>query len=353
MIPNGISKIFKIKRKQTSADSFAPWISLAQSLPHALLVVDRNLTIKYANSRATQQFGTTKMVGVPLINITISHGIENLVQKAISSNAATHDEFSIRGKVDQIAEVRAWPDPLDKKSIYILIEDVSELRRLETVRRDFVANVSHELRTPLTNIRAMAETLADCGPDDHAIVTRFQEQIVSEVDRLSNIVGDLLTLGVVQSLMPERESFDLARSCYDIIEQIMPSVEEKALELRYSIPESLVISANPTQIAQVIINLLDNAVSYTNQGTIDLKLTKEGEWIKLTISDTGIGISSEHTGRIFERFYRVDKGRSRESGGTGLGLSIVKNIVESHGGTITIESMLNRGSQFTVNLPLE
>jgi len=340
-------------RKKALIDKLAatPWHSLAESLPHALLVVDRKADVLYSNSQAIALFENSNLVGLPILNVTLSHGIDKLVRDCIQTRIIDSAEYSLRGRSDLITQVRVWPDPKEPNWIYVLIEDISELRRLETVRTDFVANVSHELRTPLTNIRAMAETLADCGLEDQAIFDRFQSQIVSEVDRLSNIVGDLLTLGLAESLLPVTELIDLVPICYDVIEQNTPNAEEKGLEITSSLPNSLCINANPTQITQVLINLLDNAVNYTNKGSVKLTLEEVEGFAEIKISDSGIGISSEHLNRVFERFYRVDKGRSRISGGTGLGLSIVKHIVEQHGGTISALSMLNRGSEFTVRLP--
>ena len=225
------------------------------------------------------------------------------------------------------------------------------MRRLERIRQDFVSNVSHELRTPLTIIRAKAETLADDPDTDLATRTRYLQNITDEVDRLTYISADLLTLSTAESSKITKTETDLAAMLRSTVQKLEPKVKEKGLEISFEGPPSLMIQANETQMSQVALNLIDNAINYSTDGAVSVRLGRRGPDIEFEVTDTGIGIASDHLPRIFERFYRVDKGRSRATGGTGLGLAIVKHIVEAHGGRVMVESSLNQGSRFTVLLP--
>ena len=234
----------------------------------------------------------------------------------------------------------------------VLLDDVTELRRLETVRRDFVANVSHELRTPLASIRAMAETLQDGAVNDSAVAERFVNIIVGEVERLTRILEDLLILSRAESKMPERNLFPLNTLIQEVGERFQKQAEKAFVTLNVQTPAPLMATANRDQIEQVLVNLLDNAIKYTHGGgRVNLWAEENTEHIAVHVMDTGIGIMSQDVPRVFERFYRVDKARSRQSGGTGLGLSIVKHIVETHGGLVTVQSEYGRGSTFSFTLP--
>jgi len=243
--------------------------------------------------------------------------------------------------------VKAWPSPGDR--VFLSIFEITELRKLERIRKDFVANVSHEMRTPMTIIRAMAETLLD--EDDLQIKEKYLTKIISEVDRLSTISQDLLVLSTAESNPVRKQNCDLAEIVMGVVHQLEPKAREKGIEFTYDGPDTLSINANGAQMIQIALNLFDNAINYTADGKVSVSLSEQEHFVELTVSDTGIGISSEHLGRIFERFYRVDKARSRSTGGTGLGLSIVKHIAESHGGSVSVTSALNEGSTFVVKLP--
>ena len=220
---------------------------------------------------------------------------------------------------------------------------------MERVRKDFVGNVSHELRTPMTVIRAYAETMID--DDDEEQRKKYLPRIVSEVDRLTSITHDLLVLSTAESSPVRKGPCEMGNIIRYAVNLLMPQAKEKGLALTYEGPEDLDIEANASQITQVVVNLVENAIKYSNEGGVDLRLEDQGEYIRFDVTDTGIGIPEEHLPRLFERFYRVDKARSRASGGTGLGLSIVKHIVEAHGGSIHVDSAQNRGSTFSVVLP--
>ncbi len=238
----------------------------------------------------------------------------------------------------------------------IVLHDITALRRLENVRSDFVANVSHELKTPITSIKGYVETLLDGALNDDENVERFLTIILKQSDRLNLIIEDLLSLSRIEK--------DKKHDSISLIEQLLPpivlsSVEccrQKAMEKNISIvmdgAPATQIEANAQLLEQAIINLIDNAIKYSEDNAevrIAWRVNEKG--IYLQVEDQGVGIASEHIPRLFERFYRVDKARSRKQGGTGLGLSIVKHIVQAHRGTISVDSQPGIGSVFTIQFP--
>lgn len=238
----------------------------------------------------------------------------------------------------------------------IVLHDISELDGLERIRRDFVANASHELKTPITAIRGLTETILDDAEMDELTRKRFIKKIHVQSLRLSALVSDLMTISRLESSSAERhyEPIDLAEIIKRSASSVKNTYQEKQQKFDLDVPSARVmISGDMQAISQLIDNLLDNAVKYTPlEGSISVQLSVVNKLTKLTVKDTGIGISAQYQQRIFERFYRVDKARSRELGGTGLGLSIVRNIAEQHGGTIAVESRPGSGSIFTLMLPL-
>jgi len=236
--------------------------------------------------------------------------------------------------------------------VFVSVYEITELRRLERIRQDFVANVSHELRTPMTIIRSMAETLVDDEPSVSSRSTKYLNTIISEVDRLSMISQDLLILSAAESNPVRKQMCDIAEVFKGVVQQLETKSSEKGIYLDYKGPNQSIIEANTSQMTQVALNLVDNAIKYTTAGEIHVQLETGESSVRISVKDTGIGIPSDQIKRIFERFYRIDRARSRATGGTGLGLSIVKHIVEAHGGTVIVDSALNIGSTFIVELPI-
>jgi two-component system phosphate regulon sensor histidine kinase PhoR len=236
-----------------------------------------------------------------------------------------------------------------------VFHDITDLKRIEEMRKDFVANVSHELRTPLTSIKGYAETLCDEGMEDVPKAESFAQIILKHANRLSTLLQDLLSLTRLESESAPilRNEFDLRKVVDGAVLVVKPSAETKNLNIQTeAVPEKTMVWADRDQIGQALINLLDNAVKYTpERGSITVSVKDAGNEVHVTVADTGIGIPREHLNRIFERFYRVDKNRSRELGGTGLGLSIVKHIVQSHGGRVWVQTELEGGSAFSFSLP--
>ena len=332
------------ERHRTAVDQ------MAENLDVLIFLTDEETTILYANEKAIEAFKNPSPKGHRLLSVTMSNELEHLVKEVVQSGDPHTDELTFNHPSERNGIAKAWKDSSVKNRYFVTIYDITDLRRLERVRRDFVANVSHEFRTPLTTIRTMTETMID-DPDDAEIRDRYQNRIINEVDHLTSLTNDLLVLSVAESQTSQKEPCNIAEICVNTVQMLQPKALEKGLKLSYSGPSEVILTANPTQMSQIVINLTDNALSCTTQGSVVVKLESDERGITLEVHDTGIGIAGEHIPRIFERFYRVDKGRSRERGGTGLGLSIVRHLVESHGGRISVTSSLGVGSTFTINFP--
>jgi two-component system phosphate regulon sensor histidine kinase PhoR len=239
----------------------------------------------------------------------------------------------------------------------LVFHDVTELRRLERMRQDFVANASHELKTPLASIKAYTETLLDWALHDETVNVRFLERIDEQVERLNQLVMDLLSLARLES---GQELFDHGPLCLvpmleSCVEAHRGRAKTKNLSLTFEagdIEEGTLVLADEEAVRQIVDNLIDNAIKYTpEQGSVGILCSASRDAVRIEVADTGIGIPRDDLPRIFERFYRVDKARSRELGGTGLGLSIVKHLIQSIGGQIEVTSRVGSGSKFTVYLP--
>lgn len=324
--------------------------TLADGLDIAIIICDSKAIVQYANRKAEELFRFEDAIGKSILAVTISYELEQLVLNALRENRSIRTEITIPFPEEKVAVAEAWPDITGRRA-FLSLYDITALRKLERIRQDFVANVSHELRTPLASIRAMAETLSDSGEDEE-LRGKYLVRIVEEVDRLSLISEDLLILSAAESNPVRHQRVDLADLVRSTVSQLKPKAAEVGLELNYEGPKSAIIAANAIQLTQVAANLIENAIKYTPEGKVEVSLAQDGNMVRLTVSDTGIGIGSEHQERIFERFYRVDRGRSRATGGTGLGLSIVKHIVEAHGGTVEVESELGKGTTMRVSLPV-
>ena len=260
------------------------------------------------------------------------------------------------------AAVMAAAEPLRRADgridgMIILIEDVTRLRRLESMRTDFAANVSHELRTPITNIKGYAETLQEVGFEDASQARRFVEVIQRNAQRLAALVEDILLLSFLEqpghAEQIERHPIELDEVIAEVLEELGPPATARRVSVSVGKPSGLVINADRRLALQAIGNLVSNAVKFSPEGSaVHVRVTRERGFAEIAVADEGPGIPDRHLPRIFERFYRVDKARSREQGGTGLGLSIVKHVARVHGGSVSAESVLGRGSTFRLLLPL-
>ncbi|MFT9600879.1 two-component system histidine kinase PnpS [Mesobacillus sp.] len=240
------------------------------------------------------------------------------------------------------------------KGILLVFHDITELKKLEQMRKDFVANVSHELKTPITSIKGFSETLLDGAMHDKATLEAFLEIILKESDRLQVLIQELLDLSKIEQhgFRLTKGRVDLVKEANEVIEILKRKAAQKDIMLKLSQhSEEAVIEGDPDRLKQVLINLVSNAITYTpNGGSVEISLTDQDNSISVEVKDSGIGIEKSEITRIFERFYRVDKARSRNSGGTGLGLAIVKHIVEAHKGHIEVDSQIGKGTTFTIKL---
>jgi two-component system phosphate regulon sensor histidine kinase PhoR len=239
----------------------------------------------------------------------------------------------------------------------IVLNDITELHKLQMVRTDFVANVSHELKTPVTSIKGFIETLLDGAKNRPEDLQRFLEIISRQTERLNSIIDDLLTLSRVEQQTEKAqisfEDVSLRGILLESVELCHHRAEQKQISLEVDCQEGLRAYINPSLLEQALVNLIDNAVKYSDPGNpVSVRAFGANREICIEIKDCGCGIAKEHQPRLFERFYRVDKARSRKLGGTGLGLAIVKHIVQAHKGQISIDSVLGTGSTFTLHLPV-
>lgn len=331
------------------------WRALIEGLEIPIFICKENGTVEMANEAAKQFFQFVSPDGRSLVALTFSADLSHLLQRCTHRLAQVNGHIQLNYPAEGRLYASVWPFPpfQGEKSAYaVMLIDQTEQRRLEQVRRDFVANVSHELRSPLAAVRALAETVQD-EPDmpvnDRG---RFLSLIVDETERLTRIADDVLTLSQAELQPPRKEPMDLTEIARAIIERKRREAEQDRIEIIDELPPRLPVSANPDQMTQVVINLIENAIKYNKTGgSVIVRGGEQDGQTWLEVEDDGIGILSADLPRIFERFYRADKARSRDSGGTGLGLSIVKHIIEAHGGSATVESELHKGSRFRISIP--
>ncbi len=263
-------------------------------------------------------------------------------------------ELQLFGPPRQTLHVRAQPLVSDHEIVgaVAFVRDVSETRRVESVRRDFVANVSHELKTPIGALTLLAETIS--SSPNAAVMQQLAERVVREADRLGRIVDDLLDLSLIEAQEnPTREPFPVPLLIGDAVDQIRAAADLADVPLTIVLPiPDVEIVCDRRQVLSALVNLLENAVKYSDEGAgVEVAARLETGRVCVTVSDHGIGIPKRDLERIFERFYRVDRARSRQTGGTGLGLSIVRHVVQVHGGEVTVESVEGEGSSFTLHMP--
>lgn len=284
------------------------------------------------------------------IDALLPFGLQQLVRRA----GDAHERLETEAETGAPSRVlRGSAVPTEDGSVVLVIRDVTETRRLDQVRRDFVANASHELKTPAASIQAAAETIRTAALEDPSVIPRFAAQLERESGRLSRIVSDLLDLSRLESGSALDEEVALDAIVRDEGERFEDSASEAGVGLSISAGHVPRVRGSGRDLALLVRNLVDNAIRYTRPGgRVDVELGLQDGQVVLTVDDTGLGIPARDLPRVFERFYRVDRARSRETGGTGLGLSIVRHVVENHGGRVDVHSELGRGTRFEVHLPV-
>lgn len=333
--------------------------TLIDNTESGLVLLDEKGYIHLVNPKFSQLFGEKKKsyVGSLYYKVIDNEVLQQAIQEAFLYEHSIRKGFSHYIGIEKLyIEVSVAPIINESKRLkgaVIVLHDITDLKNLEMMRKDFVANVSHELRTPITSIKGFTETLLDGAIEDKEITKQFLDIIFSESARLQVIIEDLLSLSKLES-----DSFQLVLNKFPaepFVESILPSLEYKAQEKGITLITDIKpveIKADKERLAQVVFNLVANAIVYTLEGgSVTLSIDKKDRHIEIIVSDTGIGIEKEAIPRIFERFYRVDKARARDSGGTGLGLAIVKHIIEVHDGEIKIDSKVNEGTKISVLLP--
>ncbi len=323
---------------------------------NGLLLLDREQVVQLANPAARSLLHYRgRMDGLRLADVPYTAPIVQLVSRAMRTNQPASLDIDIP-EINAFMNVYCAPFDVTEghRGVLVVMHDLSEQRKSDEIRRDFVANVSHELRTPLASVRAMAETIQMRSRTNPAIASEYAEKIMAEIDRLTALSDDLLDLAAIEAgrRTITFERINLAEIAGHVLMRLQPVARERQITLTSRIPLAMYAHGDADAILQILINLVDNAVKYTSPGgQVWIEAFDAEDQTHITVADTGIGIPQEDLPRIFERFYRVDKARSRASGGTGLGLAIVKHLVEAMGGKVSVESVVNEGSRFTISLP--
>jgi two-component system phosphate regulon sensor histidine kinase PhoR len=321
--------------------------TIVSAVPSGLLVINADGRVAFFNQEL-QKITTLKEPQDKFYwEIIREPQFTNFIREIQSQGGDRSQEISIGDKTYLCSATTL----VTSSEIILIFSDISELKAVQRLKRDFVVNVSHELRTPLTAIKGFVETLQEeTAGREH----RYLTIIARHTDRLINIVNDLLTLAEIEEKSQlEYETINLSNLINDTVKIFEEKLQAKKLELTVEIePKLIKIEADPFKLQQVFINLLDNALKYTEKGTVSIRVQKQENQVQIVFQDTGCGIPPEHLPRIFERFYVVDKARSRRLGGTGLGLAIAKHIVLLHNGQIEVESEPGKGARFSITLPL-
>ncbi|MGM0897272.1 MAG: two-component system histidine kinase PnpS [Bacillota bacterium] len=334
--------------------------TLIENMGSALVMIDRQGTISLINRAFLEETGLTSdgVLGVLYREINIAPELKSFIEKVFMTETRSREQIEFAEGVG-VKNLDVYGAPVIGEherwlGVVIVFHDITELKKLEQVRKDFVANVSHELRTPVTSIKGFSETLLDGAYQDTNTLLSFLEIIQTESNRLEMLINDLLNLSNMErsAFHIQLEATDMKTVIERAIETVHPKLKEKSISIDLKL-DPVMVKGDGNRLIQVIVNLLINAATYSQENTtVSLRLHAEGGQAVVKVKDQGMGIEATEIDRLFERFYRVDRARSRNSGGTGLGLSIVKHIIEAHHGKVEVESEVGVGTTFTVYLPL-
>lgn len=336
--------------------------TVVENSESGLVLIDEKGYIHIVNRKFISMFGKkpSDYIGHLYYDVLENEQIHHTVQETFLYEKQVKHLFSLEGKNEeiyiQIVGAPIFNERNMLRGAVLVIYDITEFKKVETMRKDFVANVSHELKTPITSIKGFAETLLDGAAEEPEVRTQFLNIIFEESKRIEHLIEDLL---VLSKLEKDESAINVEHIEVDyMLDDILPVVEQQALQknidMKVEMDQNVTLEADEEKIKQILFNLVTNAISYTpEKGSVSIKIKEEEHDVCFIVQDTGIGISEQDLPRIFERFYRVDKDRSRETGGTGLGLAIVKHIVEAHQGKIDVDSELGKGTTFKVYIPKE
>lgn len=329
-----------------------------QNIPSATLLVNSYGEVVIANETFLNFFNRGNKIKKAHYDTVIEHkDLKRMIKEAIATEKPINETIEHNVNVHKKYFDAAVVPVLSKKrkrieGIVIVLHDITQLKILEQMRKDFVANVSHELKTPITSIKGFTETLLDGAKEDKDTLEMFLDIILKESNRIQVLVSELLELSKIEQANHfNMVKVNLPQKVFNSVEVVYPLAEKKNIKFNLELEKNLFVLAEPSKLKQVMINLLSNAINYSPEDAeVTVKAYLKADECIVEIIDQGIGIAPEETTRIFERFYRVDKARSRDSGGTGLGLAIVKHIIEVFNGEIDVESELGKGSTFRIKL---
>jgi two-component system phosphate regulon sensor histidine kinase PhoR len=351
------------ERMETIAKDHNQLLAVLGGMVEGVIAVDSDEQVVHMNQAAGTILHASPetSIGKRVWEVTrIRAIVETIADTIASAGEIIREAHIMEPPGERVVEMHASPLRSSKGELagaVVVLHDVTELRRLENVRREFVANVSHELRTPVTTIKGFIETLCDGALDDREQAGRFLKIVARHADRLHAIIEDLLSLsrleqGTETAELPRSEGV-LSEVLQAVVQDCAAKAEARQVTIVSSCDPALRAQINAPLLEQAMVNLLDNAIHYSKAGsTVWLEAAPEVNEIAIRVRDQGVGIPQEHLPRLFERFYRVDKARSREHGGTGLGLAIVKHIALVHGGRVSVASRIGQGSTFTIHLPI-
>lgn len=356
LLANNLQNI--VRKQEIQQDRLS---TLVENMGSGLILIDGHGFISLINRTYKEIFhiDTDDYFNKPYYEVIRAQEVNELAEEVFMTEQKVRRQMLLPLHIERrhfevygapiIGENNAW------KGILLVFHDITELKNLEKTRKDFVANVSHELKTPITSIKGFSETLLDGAMEDKEVLQSFLSIILKESDRLQALIQDLLDLSKI-----EQEGFALNRqkfNLHDVLKEIITILDGRALEKNITLvfisnEKKVALFADIDRIKQVFINLINNAIAYTHEnGNVTVKLASTNKEVIVEVSDTGIGMEKDQIPRIFERFYRIDKARSRNSGGTGLGLAIVKHIIEAHSGEIIVHSTIGKGTTFIVKFP--
>lgn len=330
--------------------------AILDSMADGMIALDGQGRVMALNPVMEKIFGISEdgVRGKPLLQVVRDYELERLWREVLRTGEPAKQELRLLTPEPRIFSVHLTPLKGAGGGVVALLRDITERRRLERLRTEFIANASHELRTPLTSIRGFVETLLDGALEDPEVARRFLGIIGQETARLSRLVDEMLNLGRIEEHERHfrRRPVDLRSLMQRAAEVFSEQAAARGLKLTVEVSDDLpLVAGDADLLTQVLDNLLSNALKFTDRGAIHLRAWGEDGWVMIEVRDTGIGIPEDALPRIFERFYRVDRARTAARGGTGLGLAIVKHVVEGHGGRISVNSAVGKGTSFTVKLP--